>query len=202
MRVATLHLHADGLHRCPWCGTDPQYVAYHDDEWGRPVRDDRELFELLCLEGAQAGLSWLTVLRRRDGYRRAFDRFDANAIVGYDTQRIEALLADPGIVRHRQKVASVVTNARAFLEMGGGSGEFSRWLWAFVGGQPLRNRPRTMADVPASTPVSDAMSRELKRRGFGFVGSTICYAFMQASGMVDDHLHGCGAPPADAPVRR
>lgn len=202
MRITTLQLHVDGLQRCPWCGTDPQYVAYHDDEWGRPVREDRALFELLCLEGAQAGLSWLTVLRRRDGYRRAFDGFDANAIVGYDAQRIDALLADPGIVRHRQKVASVVANARAFLEMGGGSGAFSRWLWAFVDGQPLRNRPRTMADVPASTPVSEAMSRELKRRGFGFVGSTICYAFMQASGMVDDHLTGCGVTKADLPACR
>jgi DNA-3-methyladenine glycosylase I len=186
-------LHADGRHRCPWCGADPLYVAYHDDEWGRPLRDPGALFELLCLEGAQAGLSWLTVLRKRENYRRAFDGFDAARIARYTPAHKAALLQDPGIVRNRLKVDAFVDNARAFLAANEREGGFTALVWQFTDGRTLRNAPRTLAEVPASTPASDAMSRELKRLGFRFVGSTICYAFMQAAGMVDDHLVGCFA---------
>jgi DNA-3-methyladenine glycosylase I len=179
--------------RCPWAGSDPLYVSYHDDEWGRPVHDDRTLFEMLTLEGAQAGLSWLTILRKRPAYRRAFDRFDARKIARYDARKVSALLADAGIVRNRLKIESTISNARAFLEVRKEFGSFDAYIWQFVGGAPKVNRPKTMKDVPARTPESDAMSRDLKRRGFRFVGSTICYAFMQAVGMVDDHLTGCPA---------
>jgi DNA-3-methyladenine glycosylase I len=177
--------------RCPWAGTDPLYVRYHDEEWGVPVHDDRKLFEMLILEGAQAGLSWITILRKRPAYRRAFDRFDARKIARYDARKIRSLLADPGIVRNRLKVEGTVKNARAFLAVREAFGAFDDYIWRFVDGRPKRNRPRSMADVPATTPESDAMSRDLKQRGFTFVGSTICYAFMQATGMVDDHLVGC-----------
>jgi DNA-3-methyladenine glycosylase I len=177
--------------RCPWAGTDPLYVRYHDEEWGVPVHDDRKLFEMLILEGAQAGLSWITILRKRPAYRRAFDRFDVGKIARYDARRIRSLLADPGIVRNRLKVEGTVKNARAFLAVREAFGTFDDYIWRFVDGRPMRNRPRSMADVPATTPESDAMSRDLKQRGFTFVGSTICYAFMQATGMVDDHLVGC-----------
>ena len=177
--------------RCPWAGTDPLYVRYHDEEWGVPVRDDRKLFEMLILEGAQAGLSWITILRKRSAYRRAFDRFDAEKIARYDARRIRTLLADPGIVRNRLKIEGTVRNARAFLAVRDEVGSFDTYLWQFVGGRPRRNRPKTLTDVPATSPESDAMSRDLKTRGFTFVGSTICYAFMQATGMVDDHLIGC-----------
>ena len=156
-----------------------------------PCRDERKLFELLILEGAQAGLSWITILRKRENYRRLFDGFDANKIARYDRRKIEALLADPGIVRNRLKVEATVTNARAFLELQRESGGFSGFVWDFVGGKPLRNRRRTLADIPASTPESDALSKALKKRGFKFVGSTIGYAFMQAAGLVDDHVAGC-----------
>ena len=177
--------------RCPWAGTDPLYVAYHDTEWGVPSHDDRHLFEMLLLEGAQAGLSWITVLRKREHYRKAFSRFDPARIARYDDARIARLLADPGIVRNRLKVASAVTNARAFLEVRRAFGSFDAYVWQFVGGRPLVHARRTLRDVPAHTPESDAMSRDLKRRGFRFVGSTICYAFMQATGMVNDHLVDC-----------
>lgn len=182
--------HADGRQRCAWCGTDPLYLAYHDEEWGVPVHDDAQLFEMLCLEGAQAGLSWITVLRKRENYRRAFDGFDAAKMARYTPRRMQALLADPGIVRNRLKVQGFTLNARAYLELGGGSGAFATHLWQFAP-TGRRRRPRATGDIAAATPESDAMSRDLKRRGFKFIGSTICYAYMQAVGMVDDHMQRC-----------
>jgi len=177
--------------RCAWCGDDPLYVRYHDEEWGRPVHDDRRLFEMLILEGAQAGLSWITILRKRAAYRRAFDRFDARKIAKYGAAKKRALLADAGIVRNRLKIDAAVTNARAFLAVQKEFGSFDTYIWQFVGGHPRINRPAAHRGVPASTRESDAMSRDLKKRGFRFVGSTICYAFMQATGMVDDHVRTC-----------
>jgi DNA-3-methyladenine glycosylase I len=177
--------------RCPWCGDDPLYVAYHDREWGVPVRDDRTLFEFLILEGAQAGLSWLTILRKRDGYRLAFAGFDPKRVAGFGPADVERLLADPGIVRNKAKISAAIDNARAFLELVSRHGSFADWIWAFVDGRPIHNSFRTMAEVPASTPVSEAISRELKRLGFRFVGPTIIYAHMQATGMVNDHLVEC-----------
>jgi DNA-3-methyladenine glycosylase I len=177
--------------RCAWCGTDALYVSYHDDEWGVPVHDDRRLFEMLNLEGAQAGLSWITILRKRAAYRRAFDRFDAAKIARYDKQKIRSLLADTGIVRNRLKIEGVVKNAHAFLAIRKEFGSFDRYIWSFVANAPVRNRPQTMKEIAPKTSVSDAMSKDLKRRGFTFVGSTICYAFMQAVGMVDDHVATC-----------
>jgi DNA-3-methyladenine glycosylase I len=177
--------------RCAWCGTDPLYVAYHDDEWGVPVHDDRLLFEMLILEGAQAGLSWITILRKRENYRKAFDGFRAARIARYDARRIRTLLADAGIVRNRLKIQATIGNARAFLDVQKECGSFDRYIWQFVGGKPVVNRRGSMKDVPASTPESDAMSKDLKKRGFRFVGSTICYAFMQAVGMVNDHTADC-----------
>ncbi|MBK7664539.1 MAG: DNA-3-methyladenine glycosylase I [Sterolibacteriaceae bacterium] len=177
--------------RCAWCGNDPLYVVYHDREWGVPVHDDRALFELLLLEGAQAGLSWITILRKRENYRRAFDGFDPERIARYDEQKVAGLLADPGIVRNRLKVASAIGNARACLDLRDEFGSFDAWLWRFVDGQQRRNNWRTASEVPASTAESDAMSKALTRRGFKFVGSTICYAFMQAVGMVNDHTTDC-----------
>ena len=181
---------SDGKPRCRWA-TSPLMTAYHDKEWGVPVHDDRTLFEFLILEGAQAGLSWETILNKRENYRRAFDRFDALKIARYDAKKVRALMADAGIVRNRLKIASTISNAKAFLEVQKEFGSFDRYIWQFVGGQPKRNRWRTRARVPASTPESDAMSRDLKKRGFRFVGSTICYAFMQATGMVNDHAATC-----------
>lgn len=177
--------------RCAWVGDDPLYRDYHDQEWGVPCRDDRALFELLILEGAQAGLSWITILKKRENYRRLFDGFDARKIARYDEARIEALLLDPGIVRNRLKVNAAVTNARAFLELQSEPGGFSGFIWSFVGGEPKVNRWRTIDEVPVSTAESDAMAKALKRRGFKFVGTTICYAFMQAAGLVDDHTVDC-----------
>ncbi|MCG3180628.1 MAG: DNA-3-methyladenine glycosylase 1 [Phycisphaerae bacterium] len=179
--------------RCSWCGDDPLYVRYHDTEWGVPVRDDRELLEHLILDGAQAGLSWITILRKREGYRRAFDGFDPARVARYDGRKIAALLRDPGIVRNRLKVRAAVANCRAWLEVmdGKGGSRFAEWLWSFVGGQPIVNRRRTLADLPAETDESRAMSKALKARGFRFVGPTICYAFMQAVGMVNDHVTTC-----------
>ena len=182
---------AETRSRCAWAGSDPLYVRYHDDEWGVPVHDDRRLFEMLILEGAQAGLSWITILRKRPAYRRAFDRFDPKKVAGFDARRRRALMKDAGIVRNQLKIDAAVTNARAFLDVQREHGSFDTYIWQFVGGTPLVNRPATTTDVPVSTPESDAMSRDLKRRGFRFVGSTICYAFMQAVGMVDDHLVSC-----------
>ncbi len=179
------------LKRCPWCGTDPLYTAYHDDEWGIPVRDGDALFELLILEGAQAGLSWITVLRKRENYRAAFDNFDAMKIARYTQKKLDKLMLNEGIIRNRLKIESVVKNAKAYLAMQDAGEDFSEFLWSFAGGQPKHNRHKTMATVPASTPESDAMSKALKKRGFNFVGSTICYAFMQAAGMVNDHLVTC-----------
>jgi DNA-3-methyladenine glycosylase I len=177
--------------RCAWAEGDPLSIAYHDQEWGVPVHDDRILFEFLLLEGAQAGLSWSTILRKREHYRRAFSGFDARRVARFDDRRLERLLADPGIVRNRLKVASAVSNARAFLGVQREFGSFDAYLWPFVGGAPVRNRWRRVGDVPASTCASDALSRDLKRRGFRFVGATICYAFMQAVGMVNDHTTDC-----------
>ena len=177
--------------RCPWAGSDPLYVRYHDEEWGVPSHDDRHLFEMLILEGAQAGLSWITILRKRPAYRKAFDRFDPKRIAKYDATKLQSLLADPGIVRNRLKIHGTVQNARAFLAVQQEFGSFDAYLWGFVGGAPKINRPRTMTDVPARTAESDALSKDLKKRGFTFVGSTIIYAFMQAVGMVNDHLVEC-----------
>lgn len=178
--------------RCAWAGTYPLYVAYHDEEWGVPCHDDRELFERLILEGFQAGLAWITILRKREGFRRAFDGFDPERVAGYGEADVARLLADPGIVRNRAKVAAAVVNAEAFLAAREEFGSFDRYIWGFVGGETLRReRPPTWEEVPATTAESNAMSRDLKRRGFKFVGSTICYAFMQSVGMVDDHVVGC-----------
>jgi DNA-3-methyladenine glycosylase I len=176
--------------RCAWART-PQSVAYHDLEWGVPVHDDRVLFEFLILEGAQAGLSWETILRKRDAYRQAFARFDPAAVARFGAARVERLLADPGIVRNRLKVQSAVTNAKAFLAVQQEFGSFDAYAWRFVGGKPRRNRWRTLRQLPPRTEESDALSRDLVRRGFKFVGSTICYAFMQAVGMVNDHTVDC-----------
>jgi len=184
------------LKRCAWAGDDALYLAYHDEEWGVPSHDDRHLFEMLILEGAQAGLSWITILRKRESYRRAFA--DPAAVARFGESEVAARLADPGIVRNRLKVQSTVRNAAAFLAIQAEYGSFERFLWAFVGGHPTQNRRRGPADVPAKTAVSDALSKELTRRGFKFVGSTICYAYMQAIGMVNDHLVSCFR---HAPVR-
>jgi DNA-3-methyladenine glycosylase I len=177
--------------RCAWAGSDPLYVEYHDAEWGVPVHDDRRLFEFLVLEGAQAGLSWLTILRKREAYRRAFAGFDPARVARFDARRIARLLADPGIVRNRLKVESAVANARAFLEVQAEFGSFAAYQWRFVEGRPIVNRWEEQRQVPARTALSDAISKDLKRRGFSFVGSTIVYAHLQAVGMVNDHLVGC-----------
>ena len=177
--------------RCPWAASDPLYVAYHDEEWGAPLHDDRRLFEMLVLEGAQAGLSWLTILRRREAYRDAFDRFDPRAVARYGPRDVERLLADGGIVRNRRKIDSAVNNARAFLAVQEEFGSFDRYVWRFVDGRPIQNAWTKPQEVPARTPVSGALSRDLRSRGFTFVGPIICYAHMQATGMVNDHLVGC-----------
>ncbi len=177
--------------RCPWCLSHPLYIQYHDEEWGVPVRDDRVLFEMLNLEGAQAGLSWWTVLNKRENYRLAFDQYDPEKIVRYDEAKIVELLQNPGIIRNRLKVRGTVSNARAYLDIREKEGNFADYLWQFTEGKTIQNTFTGMGDVPATTPASDAMSKALKKRGFKFVGSTICYAFMQASGMVNDHLTTC-----------
>lgn len=177
--------------RCPWAEKDPLYLPYHDEQWGVPLHDDRRLYEMLVLEGAQAGLSWLTILRKREGYRRAFDGFDPERVARYTEKRVEKLLADPGIVRNRLKIASAIGNARAFLEVVSERGSFDRYLWEFVDGSPRVNHFRVITDVPARTDVSDSLSKDLSKRGFKFVGPTICYAYMQAIGMVNDHLTSC-----------
>ena len=178
--------------RCRWAeGNGPDYIRYHDVEWGVPVRDDRTQFEFLVLEGAQAGLSWSTILNKRDGYRRLFAGFDPGKVARFTPQRIEKILLDPSIVRNRLKVQSAVSNARAFLEVQKEFGTFSDYIWGFVGGKPIQNRFREDSDVPATSPESDALSKDLKKRGFKFVGSTIVYAHMQATGMVNDHVTGC-----------
>jgi DNA-3-methyladenine glycosylase I len=177
--------------RCGWAGNDPLYVSYHDEEWGVPVRDDRVLFEFLILEGAQAGLSWITILRKRENYRKAFDGFDPEKIARWTEAKKTKLLQNPGIIRNRLKVAAAGTNARATLDLRDSGQSLSDFLWKFVDGVPVQNNWKKMSDVPVSTPVSDDMSKELKRCGFKFVGSTICYAFMQAVGMVNDHTVDC-----------
>jgi len=177
--------------RCTWAGVDPLYVDYHDREWGVPLRDDRTLFEMLILEGAQAGLSWITILKKRENYRRAFDEFDAKKIARYDARKKRALLADAGIVRNRLKVDAAIGNARAFLTLVETHGSFSDYLWHFVDGRPIVNRWKRQSQVPVSTAKSDMLSKDLKARGFKFVGSTICYSFMQAVGMVNDHTLEC-----------
>jgi len=178
-------------HRCGWCGTEGYYVDYHDREWGVPLHDERGLFEFLILEGAQAGLSWSTILKKREGYRRAFDGFDAEKIARYDETDVVRLLADPGIVRNRLKVAATIGNARATLDIRAGFGGLDAYFWRFVDGRPLVNAWRTLSEVPARTPLSDAISKDMQKRGFKFVGSTIVYAHMQATGMVNDHLVDC-----------
>jgi DNA-3-methyladenine glycosylase I len=185
--------HADGKLRCAWCPPDPVYLAYHDTEWGVPVRADQHLFEMLCLEGAQAGLSWITVLRKRETYRRAFDNFDAQKMVRYDAAKRRRLLQDPGIIRNRLKVDAFIANAGVYLEIRSSLGSFSDYLWQFTNGKVLRRRPLYLGGVAQSTAHSDAMSKDLKQRGFKFVGSTICYAFMQAVGIVNEHQRYCWA---------
>jgi len=179
------------VQRCFWCGDDPLYVAYHDGEWGVPVHDDRVLFEFLILEGAQAGLSWITILRKREAYRKAFAGFDPAKVARFDAKKVARLLADPGIVRNRLKIASAVKNARAFLAVQEEFGSFDAYQWRFVEGKPVQNRFRTREGVPGRTAVSAAFSKDLQQRGFSFVGSTIIYAHMQAVGMVNDHLVSC-----------
>lgn len=182
---------SDLIVRCPWATSDPLYVKYHDKEWGVPLHDDRKLFEMLILEGAQAGLSWLTVLKKRENYRSAFDKFDAKKIAGYNRKKIGRLLNDQGIIRNRLKVEAAVVNAEVFLRIQEEFGRFDKYVWEFVGGKPIQNRWKTLKQIPATTAESDAMSKDLKQRGFKFVGSTICYAFMQATGLVNDHLVTC-----------
>ncbi|MFO1389563.1 DNA-3-methyladenine glycosylase I [Cellvibrio sp.] len=177
--------------RCPWCGTDPLYMEYHDKEWGTPLYDNQKLFEFLILEGAQAGLSWITVLRKRENYRKAFDNFDPIKIARYSDAKVEKLLQNEGIIRNRLKIESAIKNAKAYLAMQKNGEDFSEFLWSFVGGKPKQNKLKHMGEALASTPESDAMSKALKKRGFNFVGSTICYAFMQATGMVNDHMTSC-----------
>lgn len=189
----------DNLARCPWCGDDPLYVAYHDSEWGVPCRDERTLFEFLILEGAQAGLSWITILRKRENYRRAFDGFDPHRIARYGEKDVARLLGDAGIVRNRLKIAAAITNARATLALHEAGGSLNDLLWQFVNNQPVINHWRRMDQVPVSTPLAEALSKELKRRDFRFVGPTIIYSMMQAIGMVNDHLVAC---PRHAQVLR
>ena len=177
--------------RCGWAGTQPLNIVYHDEEWGVPVHDDRHLFEMLILEGAQAGLSWLTILKKRQNYRKAFDGFRPARVARYDARKVRSLLADEGIVRNRLKIQSAISNAKAFLALQKEFGSFDAYIWHFVDGVPLQNQRTTMKDIPARTAGSDAMSKDLKKRGFRFVGSTICYAFMQAVGMVNDHTIDC-----------
>lgn len=185
--------------RCAWCGDDPLYVAYHDEEWGVPLHDDRRLFEMLVLEGAQAGLSWLTILRKRENYRLAFEGFKPEIVAQYTETDVQRLLGDPGIVRNRLKIESAIRNARGVLAIIDEQGSLDAFLWQFVDGAPRQNAWKSLADVPVNTAESDRMSRELKRRGFNFVGSTICYAFMQSVGLVNDHIVCCFLHPSVHP---
>ncbi|MDP2038104.1 MAG: DNA-3-methyladenine glycosylase I [Ignavibacteria bacterium] len=177
--------------RCGWTSSDPLYIAYHDEEWGVPVHDDQKLFEMLILEGAQAGLSWITILRKRENYRKAFNNFDAKKIAKYDSEKVRALLQNEGIVRNRLKIAATIQNAKCFLAVQKGFGSFDKYIWQFIGGKTIKNEWKILKEIPAKTSESDAMSKDLKKRGFKFVGSTICYAFMQAVGMVNDHTVDC-----------
>ena len=177
--------------RCSWCGSDPLYVAYHDEDWGVPVYDNQQLFEMLILEGAQAGLSWLTILKKRENYRKAFHDFDAATIAGYNQEEIDRLMQDAGIVRNRLKIEATIKNARGFLQLCGEFNSFANYLWRFVDGKPVINAWQDHSAIPANTQISDQLSKDLKKRGFNFVGSTICYAFMQSIGMVNDHTTDC-----------
>lgn len=179
------------LKRCPWCGSDPLYMKYHDEEWGVPVHDDNKLFEFLILEGFQAGLSWRTILYKRENFRKAFDNFDAEKIARYTDKKVQKLLNDEGIIRNKLKIASSITNARAFLKIQNKTGSFNDYLWQFTGGKVKKNKWKSLKEIPAKTKESDVMSRQLIQDGFKFVGSTICYAHMQATGMVNDHLTDC-----------
>jgi len=192
-RTLKVQRHADGKLRCAWCPADPLYIAYHDTEWGIPVHDDRRLFEMLCLEGAQAGLSWITVLRKREAYRLAFDDFDARKMARYDAAKRRRLLQNPGIIRNRLKVDAFIGNAGAYLKILSTRDSFSDYIWQFTSGKALRRRPLRLGDIAVTTGQSDAMSRDLKQKGFRFVGSTICHAFMQAVGIVDEHQRHCWA---------
>ncbi len=177
--------------RCSWCGDDPLYIAYHDEEWGVPVKDDAALFEFLILETFQAGLSWITVLRKRENFRKAFDQFDYKKIAKYNQQKIDSLLQDAGIIRNKLKVHATISNAIAFMEVQREFGSFSSYIWSFVDHKPIQNKAKTLKDVPANTPLSDKLSKDLKKRGFKFVGTTVVYAHMQATGMVNDHVTDC-----------
>jgi len=194
--------HPDGIHRCPWCGTDPLYVEYHDTEWGVPERDDRALFEKLQLDGFQAGLSWITILRKRDNFRRAFDHFKPEKIARYDGRKKASLMKDAGIVRNKMKIDGAVLSARAYLEIMEKSAGFSNYLWDFVGGEPIDGRRKTIKQIPAESDVSVKLSKDLKARGFKFCGPTIVYAFMQAVGMVNDHLVTCHRHSAVGKAKR
>ncbi|ALB64507.1 DNA-3-methyladenine glycosylase [Cronobacter condimenti 1330] len=183
------------MERCGWVTQDPLYLAYHDEEWGKPQKDNQKLFEMICLEGQQAGLSWITVLKKREHYRRCFHHFDPNAVARMRPETVDALVLDPGIIRHRGKIEAIIANARAYLAMQAQGEDFSAFVWSFVGGTPRVNSPATLAGVPVTTPEAQALSKALKKRGFKFVGPTICYAFMQACGLVNDHLAGCAFHP-------
>jgi DNA-3-methyladenine glycosylase I len=184
-------MNREELVRCPWSGADPLYVEYHDLEWGVPLYDDQRLFEMLVLEGAQAGLSWITVLKKRARYREVFDGFNPNLVAAFDDKKIQAILEDPGVIRNQLKVRAAVSNAHAFLETSSQFGSFQTYIWSFVGGKPIQNQWKSLAEIPARTVESERMSKDLLSRGFRFVGPTICYAFMQATGMVNDHLVEC-----------
>jgi DNA-3-methyladenine glycosylase I len=184
-------IHSENKIRCGWCGNDPLYVKYHDEEWGKPVYDDRKLFEFLILETFQAGLSWITILRKREHFRKAFDDFDYKKIAGYGEDKLAELLDNPGIIRNKLKVRAAVSNAKAFMDVQREFGSFSDYIWGFVGGKPILGRRKTLKDVPATTEMSDRISKDLKKRGFKFVGSTVVYAHMQATGMVNDHVADC-----------
>jgi DNA-3-methyladenine glycosylase I len=184
------------LIRCPWCGEDADYIRYHDREWGRPLKDNQKLFELLVLEGAQAGLSWITILKRRAGYREAFDGMDPERIARYTAKDVERLMGDPRIIRNRRKIVSAIENARAYLAMMEGPGSFSKWLWNWVDGEPVIHRYTSMEEIPPSTELSERIAGDLKKKGFSFVGSTIMYAYMQSAGLVNDHLLSCFRHPS------
>lgn len=189
--VVTQKINTKGKKRCEWSSVDDSMIQYHDEEWGVPVHDDRKLFEFLVLEGAQAGLSWLTILKRRDAYRRAFDNFDFSRVAKYNEEKIEVLLKDNGIIRNRLKIESAVTNASALIRVRKEFGSFDKYIWQFVDGKPINNRWKSLKQIPTKTDISDKMSKDLMKRGFKFVGSTICYSHMQATGMVNDHLTSC-----------
>jgi len=181
----------ENIIRCGWCGKDELYIKYHDEEWGVPLHNDEKLFEMLCLEGMQAGLSWITILKKRENYRKAFSNFNAKKIIKYDEEKINKLMQNEGIVRNRLKINAIIKNARAYLDVQKEYGSFDKYIWQFVNGQPVVNKLQSISGAPSKTEISDVMSKALKKKGFTFVGSTICYAFMQATGMVNDHTINC-----------